>query len=98
MDKDYTTYSTEKLLEMWEKGAKWLIGKEHSYPGNKDRNGDDYDEELFMAGLKKIESIEDALRDRGKHGLLETRAAATFTTDLDAEKDDLLESLDKYLR
>lgn len=98
MDKDYASYSTDKLLEMWEKGAKWLIGKEHVYPGNKDRNGDDYDEELFLTGLKKIESIEDALRDRNQHGLLEKRAAATFTAELDADKDDLLESLDKYLK
>jgi len=94
MDKDYSGYDTDKLLEMWDKGAKWLTQKEHAYPGNKARDGSLYDEELFISGLRKIEAIEDELASRGKHGLLEKRAVETFTKPLDEEVD-MLAEMDK---
>ncbi len=61
--------SNEELVKAWETGSKWLAGKMQMTGTKKDVSGEDYDHSTFLAGLGRIEKLEDELKLRGlKYG------------------------------
>jgi hypothetical protein len=65
MTKILKEMTNEELLSSWEKGCFWLKGKLQAEEKNKAEDGSTYSKTLFLAGLKRIEEIEDELIKRG---------------------------------
>ena len=58
----------KELLKRWHSGYKWLGDKEHD--SNKlveklANDGGEYNHQLFLAGVRRMEQIEDDLREVG---------------------------------
>ena len=58
-----------ELVESWKKGCIWLTNNEQVTGTKKNRLGESYNHSLYLAGLKKIEKLEDEMRRRSiKYG------------------------------
>jgi hypothetical protein len=55
----------KELIASWHKGYDWLTTKEHGPVIGLANDGNPYDHRLFMAGNRRMERIEDELRELG---------------------------------
>lgn len=62
--KDPKEMTDQELLEAYRKGKIWLEGRMQVSRTNKNENGNYYDPLIFMAGLQRLQKIEDILRER----------------------------------
>ena len=61
---DVSKYSNKEVRETYEKGCQWLIAHMQETGTDLDRRGEKYNHKVWMAGLKKIEALEDEMRKR----------------------------------
>jgi hypothetical protein len=55
----------KELIASWHKGYEWLASKEHGPVLGLTNDGNPYDHQLFMAGVKRMEQIENELHELG---------------------------------
>jgi hypothetical protein len=53
-----------ELINAFSKGKAWVANREQVTGTNKNKLGTAYDHEDFMAGLKRIEALEDEMKER----------------------------------
>lgn len=56
--------SDEQLLQGYVTGSKWLLRKQQVAGTDKDTEGEQYDHKTYMAGLKRLEQIEEEMQKR----------------------------------
>ena len=63
--KDLKQMTNEELKEAYTVGKIWVSNRAQMVGTNKNILGEPYNNALFIAGLKRIENIEDEIRERG---------------------------------
>ena len=75
----------KELIASWHKGYDWLTTKEHGPVIGLANDGNPYDHRLFMAGNRRMERIEDELRELGATELdFNTKRAVEIFTKKDS--------------
>lgn len=55
----------QEILEAYEVGKKWVSNRVQVVGTNKNVLGEVYDNEAFLAGLKRLELLESEMQERG---------------------------------
>lgn len=64
-NKEVKNMTNDELLKAYKKGCKWTTARMQVTGTNKNELGQPYDHETFLAGLNRLEVIENELMERG---------------------------------